>query len=159
MTATKDPLAKFRPPGTKQAGGLAAQPQPAPVAPATGKKPYQAFALSKDAKRHLEIRFRFPDPAQCPLNAMIVNIEGEWRMGLGVTLTYGTLNAPAMVIDITGENLQELFRAVQDWKVEWIMEFDPQFHTPPTDDKAPFIKSITVHKHRPETPPPMEQRH
>jgi hypothetical protein len=157
MAATNDRLAKYRRPGA--ASAVAPLAQESAVAPATGKQPYQAYALSKEAKRHLEIRFKFPDPAQCPLNTLIVNIEGEWRMGLGLTLTYGTLNAPALVIDIVGENLQELFRMVQDWKVEWIAEFDPKFHEPPADDKAPFIKSITVHKHRMETPPPPEKRH
>lgn len=142
-----DPLAPFRRPGTAPALPT--------VRPAGNKEPYEAYSMSKVEKRYLELRPKFPDCAEAPLNAMITKVVGELRFGLGVTITYGT----AMVIDIAGENLAELFQAVKDWKVEWLQEFDPDHHLLPTDKKAPFIKAITIQTTLPEAPPPVEKRH
>lgn len=85
---------------------------------------------------------------------LITNVIGEWRHGLRVTLIYGK----SMIVKVRGKNLQELFQAVKDWKVEWIEEYDPAFHLPP-DENAPLIKSIEIITERPEEPPPMNQRH
>lgn len=148
MPETIDRLAKYRRPGQERAA------RPAQKA-ASGKKPYVAFQPSKEAKRHLEIRCRFPAPAECPLNSAVTNIRGEWRRGLAITLSYGK----NMMVMIKGKGLQELFQMLKDWKVEWIEEFDPRLHALPTDAKAPFIKSITIQSGPPEEAPPMEQRH
>ena len=142
-----DPLASFR-----RSGSASDLPT---VRPTGDKEPYEAYRLSKEEQRYLEIRPRFPHPAEAPLNALITAIDAEWRMGLGVTIVYGT----SMVVDIKGENLTALFQAVKEWKVEWLQEFDPNYHIPPTDKKAPFIKAITIQTTRPEAPPPIDQRH
>jgi len=147
MSTSTDPLAQFRRKGQTLAVG-ARQP--------TGdKQPYEAFRLSSEEKRHLEIRLRYPEPAECPSNFTLTNVRGEWRMGLGITLKYGN----SMVVDIKGENLTTLFRGLRDWKVEFIAEFDPEEHIEPTDQSAPFIRSIRIHTTRPEEPPPAGQRH
>ncbi len=147
MPDPSDPLAQFRRPGNAPA--LSA------LRPTSDKEPYEAFHASKSERRFLEVRPKFPESAEAIHNGMITSVVGEWRMGLGVTITYGT----SMVIDIKGENLTELFRGVQDWKIEFIQEFDPDWHIEPTDKKAPLIKSITIHTHKPEAPPPVEKRH
>lgn len=144
---SNDPLAQFRRPGNAPALPT--------VRPTGGKEPYEAYHLSTNDRRYLEVRPKFPNCAEAPLNALITKVVGELRMGLGVTITYGT----SMVIDIAGENLAELFQAVKDWKVEWLQEFDPDWHIPPADPKAPFIKTITIQTTRPEAPPPVEKRH
>jgi hypothetical protein len=66
-----------------------------------------------------------------------------------------------MMIIIRGENLNltELYRALKEWRVEWIAEFNTEDYEAPTDDDAPFIKSITIHTTRPEEPPPPDKRH
>ena len=147
MNDTIDRLAKYRPPGQAQAASSTQS--------ATGKRPYVAYELSNEAKRHLEIRVKYPDPAECPLNAMITNVRGEWRMGLAVTIEFGN----TMLVKIHGERLQELFQAVKDWRVEWLAEYDEAEHAPPADPNAPIIKRIEILTERPETPPPMGQRH
>ena len=147
-----DPLAAFR------RSGSTTDAVPA-VRPANNKEPYEAYRLSKNEQRYLEIRPKFPESAEAPLNALITEVIGEWRMGLGVTIVYGTATSPTKVIDIKGGNLAELFQAVKEWKVEWLQEFDPDYHLLPTDKKAPFIKSITIQTTRPEPPPPVNQRH
>ena len=162
MTQTIDKLAKYRrPKNPRDAAAPLVPPLPAAAAepPKNDKKSYRAYQLSKEAKRHLEVRVQFPDPAECPLNSMITNIQGEWRMGLRVTITYGNHTGSTMVIEIAEENLQEFFRAVQDWKVEWVEAFDPDFHIMPEDEKAPFIRSIALHTKRPEPIPPPGERH
>lgn len=141
-----DPLAQFRRPGHTPA---------APLQRPAGKQPYEAYRASKEAKRYLEIRVKFPDPAEAPNNAMITNVRGEWRYGTGFTLDYGN----TMVVIVDGRNLTELYRAVLDWKVEFIEEFDPEAHDAPKDKSTPVITSITVHTHKPEAPPPVNQRH
>jgi len=82
MTETIDKLAKYRRPGEKS-------PVDVTVTPAGSKQPYIAWKPSKEAKRHLELRCKFPEPAECPLNSAITNIRGEWRRGLIITLSYG----------------------------------------------------------------------
>jgi len=64
-----------------------------------------------------------------------------------------------MMVVIKGENLTELYRALKTWKVDWIAEFNPKDYEAPTDDDAPFIKSITIHTNRPEKSPPADKRH
>ena len=129
---------------------------PAEVKPATGEKQaYQAFTLGKENLRYLELRLKYPDPAECPLNAMVTQIRVEWRWGLGITLIYGN----TMVVEIKGKNLQPLAEALKDWKVVWLAEYDPESHLPVDNDGAPFIKSIEVITTRPEAPPPVNQRH
>ena len=76
-----DPLAQFRRPGNTATTSAAR--------PSGDKQPYEAYHLAKDERRYLEVRPKFPDSAEAPLNAMITKIVGEWRMGLGVTITYG----------------------------------------------------------------------
>ena len=125
------------------------------VNPTGEKQPYRAFQEGKDNQRYLELRLKHPEPAECPLNAMISLIRVEWRWGLGITLIYGN----TMVVTIKGKNLQPLADALKEWKVIWLAEFDSESHLPATDDNAPFIKSIEVVTTRPEAPPPMEQRH
>jgi hypothetical protein len=135
------------------------QSDPAPQ-PAAEKQPYRAFEASSEEKRYLEIRLKDPEPAECPSNAMLSNIRAEWRMGQSVTLEYGkTREGLQMMVIIRGENLTELYRALKEWKVEWIAEFNAEDYEPPTDDGAPFIKSITIHTTRPEEPPPANKRH
>ena len=145
-----DILAKYRRPG--QESVLAA-----PIAkPVGGKQIYDPYLIGKETKRHLELRLKFPDPAECPLNSMITNIRAEWRRGFGVTLIYGK----GMMVEIKGENLQELFQNLKEWKVEWIEEYDLRFHLPPTDKSAPLIESIRIiTPQSAEEVPPMSQRH
>lgn len=147
-SSTTDRLAKYRRPGQTPAAAPIAQ-------PATNQTTYVAYQLSKEAKRHLEIRVKFPDPAECPLNAMITNVRAEWRMGMAITLEFGN----TMMVKIQGKRLQELFQAIKDWKVEWIAEYDPQEHTASTDPDAPVIEMIQIITERPEPLPPLEQRH
>ena len=128
---------------------------PPDVKPTGEKQPYQAFAEAKDNQRYLELRLKYPEPAECPLNAMITLMRVEWRWGLGITLIYGN----TMVVTIKGKNLQKVADALREWKVVWLAEFDPESHLPATDDNAPYIKSIEVVTTRPDAPPPMEQRH
>jgi hypothetical protein len=125
------------------------------IKPSGEKTPYQAFQPGKENQRYLELRLKYPEPAECPLNAMISLIRAEWRWGLGITLIYGN----QMVVTIKGKNLAPLAEALKEWKVVWLAEFDPENHIPATDDNAPFIKSIEVVPTRPEAPPPMSERH
>jgi hypothetical protein len=128
--------------------------------PAAKKQPYRAFEVSSQEKRYLEIRVKYPEPAECPSNAMLSNIRAEWRMGQAITLGYGqTREGLQIVVEIRGENLTELYRALKEWKVEWIAEFNAEDYAPPTDEAAPFIKSIAIHTKRPEQPPPVDKRH
>jgi hypothetical protein len=64
-----------------------------------------------------------------------------------------------MAVVIEGENLNELSRALKEWKVEWLAEFDPEEHEPLTDPKAPYIKSITITTPESEEPLATNQRH
>jgi hypothetical protein len=153
-TATKDPLAKYRRAGSKPF--QQAQSSSTTVTATSASKPaYEAFRPSKEAQRYLEIRPRFPEPAECPMNSMITSIRVEWRWGMAVTLIYGT----TMMININGERLQPLYEALRDWKVAWIAEFDPDSHDLPQGEDAPFIKSIEIITERPEPLPPMNARH
>jgi hypothetical protein len=150
MTRSKDSPAPSRGKG---------QPAPANNA-AAEKQPYRAFEVSSEAKRHLEIRLRDPEPAECPSYSRLSNIRTEWRRGQAITLEYGqTREGLQMMVIIRGENLMELHQALKDWKVDWIAEFDPEEHDMPTDESMPFIKSITIHTKRPEQPPPADKRH
>ena len=151
MTSSTDLTA---PPGSVQS-----EPAPAPALTVAKKTPYRAFERSTEEKRYLEIRLKFPESAECLSNAMLTNIRAEWRMGLYITLEYGNPQKLDMMVTIKGENLIELYQALKAWKVESIAEFNPVDYEQPTDDTAPFIKSITVHTTRPETPPPVEKRH
>jgi DNA-binding HxlR family transcriptional regulator len=36
-----------------------------------------------------------------------------------------------MIVIIKGRNLVPLLRAIQEWKVEWLAEFDPEEHIEP----------------------------
>ena len=128
----------------------------AQAAPQAGKQRYQAFSLSSQEQRYLEIRPKFPDSAECPANAQLINIRADWRMGIVLSLAYAS---PKMLVIIRGENLTELYRALKQWKVEWISEFSPSEHVEPDDSSAPFIRSITIHTTRPEEPPPEAKRH
>jgi hypothetical protein len=125
------------------------------VKPTGDKHSYLAFQPSKESQRHLELRLKYPDPAECPLNAMITNIRVEWRWGLAITLIYGN----TMVVVIKGKRLQTLADAIKEWKVVWIAEFDPESHLPLTEGDAPLVTSIEVLTERPESPPPINQRH
>jgi hypothetical protein len=153
-TTKTDILAKHRRPGQVSplapAAGTTAAKKPGP-----GKKAYAPYSLGKETRRHLELRRKFPDPAECPLNSMITNIRGEWRRGLAVTLIYGK----TMMVIIKGKNLQELFQGVKEWKIDWIEEYDARFHFPVTDEDAPFVASIEIIPPKTEEPPPMSQRH
>lgn len=151
MTSSNDLLA---PSGGKEQSEPASQ-------PAAEKQPYRAFEASSTEQRYLEIRLKFPESSESYSNAMLSSIRTDWRMGgFFITLEYGqTREGLLMIIAIKGENLAEVYRAIREWKVEWIAEFDPQEHEPPTDDAAPFIKSITIDKTRPEKPPPVDKRH
>jgi hypothetical protein len=124
------------------------------ASPDSGLQRYEAFQLGREEKRALEIRLKFPEPAETPSNALLKNIIAEWRFGTSITLSY--LND--MVIAIQGANLTELYRALKEWKVEFIQEFDSQVHEPVADKNAPFIASITIHTTRPEEPP-LDARH
>lgn len=128
--------------------------------PVAKKQPYRAFEVSSEETRYLEIRLKYPEPAECQSNAMLSSIDAEWRGGQAITLGYGqTREGLQMVVSIRGENLTELYRALKKWKVEWIAEFNSEDYESPTDDAAPFIKSITIHRKQPEKPPPVEKRH
>src|SRR5258708_8918001 len=98
--STDDPLARYRREG--QGPGAA-------VKPASSKEPYRPYELSSQEKRHLELRFKFPDPAECPSNFTLTNVRGEWRWGQSIALTY----SKPMIVRIKGENLTELFRAIK----------------------------------------------
>jgi hypothetical protein len=127
-----------------------------PETKSTGdKQPYVAFAVGKEPQRYLELRLKYPEPAECPLNAMITLLRVEWRFGLAITLIYGN----TMVVTIKGKKLQPIAEALKEGKVIWLAEFDTESHTPATNDDAPFIKSIEVLTERPEAPPPINQRH
>ena len=145
----EDNLAKYRRPG--QTPAVATGTKKA----APGKVAYEPFRLSKDTKRHLEVRVQFPLPSNNPLNSMITNVFIEWRRGLSITVVY----SKTMAIEIKGRNLQELAQAIKDWKVEWVEAFDAQWHLPVTDKNAPFIKSVEVITKHTEEPPPMHERH
>jgi hypothetical protein len=144
-----DRLARFR-------KGETPQETPGEIAPVTGKQPYTAFHTSKDNQRFLELRFKFPEPAECHLNAMMSAMEVEWRWGLGITLVYGN---NSMVIAIKGKNLQPVIEAIKECKAVWLAEFDAENHLPIEGDNAPFIESIEITTTRPETAPPMNKRH
>lgn len=127
---------------------------------AAQKQPYRAFEVSKEEQRYLEMRLKDPEPCECPSNAMLSNISAEWRGGQSVTLEYGkTREGMQMMVIIRGENLTELYRALKKWKVEWIAEFNSEDYEAPTDDGAPFIKSIMIHTTRPEKAPPASKCH
>lgn len=124
------------------------------------KQPYKAFQLSEEMQPYLEMRLKEPEPAECPSNARLSNIRAEWRTGQSITLEYGIeREGMQMMVCIYGENLSELYRAIKAWKVEWIAEFSPEEHQPPTNATAPFIRSITIHSKRPESSPPPSKRH
>ena len=127
--------------------------------PRAGKQAYRAFSVSADEQRHLEIRLKFPDPAECPSNAMLRNIRADWRIGMGLTLEYGDPRCLTMMVIIDGGNLTELCQALKQWKVEWIAEFSPREHAEPENSSAPFIRSITINTKPSEVPPPAGQRH
>lgn len=145
MTSSKDLLAPFRAKG---------QSAPAPQ-PTTVKTPYRAYEESKDEKRYLEIRVKSPRPSKSPRNIDLTGVICEWRMGLIVHLEY----FGKMTVEIEGERLTQLAKAIREWKVEWLAEFDPEMHAPSTDPDAPVINSITILTTRPEEPPPANQRH
>jgi hypothetical protein len=123
---------------------------------ASGKQPYQAYQVSKESQRFLELRLKYPEPAECPLYAMISLMQLEWRWGLGITLIFGN---NTMVVAIKGKNLQSVADSLKEGKVIWLTEFDPESHLPVTNEEAPFIKSIEIITTRPDSPPPMSQRH
>jgi hypothetical protein len=130
------------------------------TAPAPAKKQlYQAFSLAREEQRYLEIRPKFPDPAECLVNAMLKNIRADSRMGVALTLAYGDAQHLSMMVTIKGENLVELYRALKEWKVDWIAEFSPSEHEEPEDSSAPFVRSITIHTKRPEEIPSHIKRH
>jgi hypothetical protein len=122
------------------------------IRPKTLYTPYQ---IAKDSQHYLELRRKFPQPAECPPNAMITNIRGEWRRGISVSLTY----AKTMIVIIEGKNLQELFQSLKEWRIDWLQEFDWQTHLPVDANNIPFIKKIEIITSRPEPLPPMNQRH
>jgi hypothetical protein len=135
---------------------VSAQEQPASACkPSAAKQPYRAYEVSGEVRRHLEIRLRYPEPAESPSYDTLTNIRHEWRMGQGFTLIYGK----TMMVIIKGDNLTALYQAVKDAKAEWIAEFNGEDYDPLTDDTAPFIKSITIHTSRPEDPPPAAKPH
>jgi hypothetical protein len=144
-----DRLARFR-------RGETPTETPKETLPTTGKQPYAAFQVGKDNQRFLEFRFKFPEPSECHLNAMMSAMEVEWRWGLGITLIYGN---NSMVIAIKGKNLQPVIEAIKECKAVWLTEFDAENHLPITDEAAPLIESIEITTTRPETAPPMNKRH
>jgi hypothetical protein len=144
---THDPLAEFR------GRGQTAAPAPKPAAE---KQPYEAFRLSTTERRYVDFRPKFPDLSIALPNHMLIKVAADWRAGLGGWLKF---SYPA-VVDIDGKNIPaSLFRAFQEWKVEFVAEFDPVEHLPPTDPAAPLITRLSIHFTRPEEPPPANQRH
>ena len=88
-------------PETHLAPSAAPAPQPAII-----KQPYEAYRLSQKAKRFLQLRVKFPDPAEYFPNAAITNLHDEWRYGTGFTVVYGATR----VVTIYGERLHSLAR-------------------------------------------------
>lgn len=109
---------------------------------------YQAFSLATEPRRYLEIRSKFPTPTECPAYGMITNIRYEPLWGLAVTIRFGS----AMVVQIEGKNLLPLVSALKEWKLEWLSEFDPEWHLEPTDTSLPYIERIEIATNRPELP-------
>lgn len=134
-----------------------AQPKAAPVAE-KDPYPYEAFRLAPEGvtPAYLVIHRPFPEPAEAyPIHYGITKIIGEVRMGLMVTIEFGT----QMVITIEGQNLQDLFDGLAKRRLEAVTMFDPMCHAEITDPDVPVVKSLTVHTHRPEPLPPMKDRH
>jgi hypothetical protein len=129
--------------------------------PVAEKPPYRAYERSQEERRYLEIRLGFPESVESYSNATLSSIRTDWRMGgFFITLEYGESREGILrIITIEGDNLFEVYRAIKEWKVEWIAEFDPEDYAPVPNRAAPFIKRITIHKTRPETPPPVDKRH
>lgn len=102
---------------------------------------YAAYGLSSEPQRHLEIRLKSFAPCEAPGYAFLSNIVGEWRYGQMIVLTY-TL---PMQVEILGENLTDLLRALQKGNVQWIQEFDAdEWGKPPENSTEPIITSIKV---------------
>jgi hypothetical protein len=64
-----------------------------------------------------------------------------------------------MVVIIKGENLTELYQAIETHTLEWMAEFSASEYEQPEDSSAPFIRSITIHTKRPEEVPAGVKRH
>jgi hypothetical protein len=125
---------------------------------ARGNQPYKAYSLSAEPLSYLEIRVKFPDPAECPNYALLRNVRMEWRMGTGLTLLFPGL----MQVIIKGENLQELGRAFLKHRVEWIQEYNEiDWPEKPPIGKEAFIKSIRIKTPHDDSDaaPPMNKRH
>ena len=120
------------------------------------KRTYCAFQVSDEERWFLEFRLRHPEPSESFPYTELTRICNEWRYGTGVTLYFGHTT---MVVIIKGENLTELYQAIEAGKLEWIAEFSPSEHEEPKDSSAPFIRSITIHTKRPEEIPLHVKRH
>jgi hypothetical protein len=119
------------------------------------RHPYRAFKPSEDEQRYLEFRVKFPEPSQSEPNGQLIQIWQDWRLEESIVLVY----PKPLVITILGERLGELARAISEWKVEWLAEFDPVMHEPITNENEPFIRSITIVPPPPEEIPERGKRH
>lgn len=116
---------------------------------------YEAFRLSTSEKRYLEIRPDYPECTHAPSYMALTQLVCDGPYGRSISLYFGT----ALIVQIRGSNLQQLFTALKEWKVDFIQSFDAEIHKPVEDTNAPFIKMINIIKERPEPPPPANQRH
>jgi len=127
-----DPLAAFR------KKPILPESQTVSGAPLAVREPYKAFA-TKDKLRVIDIRINKDGMAHAPGYTYLTNLTYTRPEYDKVLLTLSR-----MLVTIEGRNLRPIVDAIKLHTCEFIQEFDAQEFDTPTDDKAPFVESITV---------------
>jgi hypothetical protein len=149
MSGTTDLLEKYR---------RSAAPKRENVS-SNNKIAYAAFESSPTEKRYLELRPDQKEASTMPSYGMLAMLHADWETWQGISLVFGSTQAPTMVVLIRGKNLESLSQGIKDWKVHCVTAFDARIHAPVTDANLPFVEAIEIDIRRPEPPPPMNQRH
>ena len=128
-----DPLAQYR----KKPVLPTAKPS-APTPTAETPEGYAAFD-AKDKVDRLSIRHANQE-SRTPAYGYLLDITHDGPYGCNFVLYFSF----KMVVLVEGRNLQPVIKAVQMGTAEFIQEYDADRWPKPTDEKTPFIESITI---------------
>jgi hypothetical protein len=135
MGTNDEALAEFR---RKREGGKSTATQN----DADDRWDYEAFKISPEPNRFIEVRTKSPEMADAFSYGLLTRVLGEQLMGSGFTLLFAY--SYPIKLNADGKRLHELFKAFQQGRVEWIQEFDPVLFKPVTDETAPIIETIEI---------------
>jgi hypothetical protein len=126
-----DPLAQFR----KKPVASATE-----AAPPKGPVGYVAFD-AKDRVERLKI-LSAKENTRSPRYHDLLDVAYDGPYGSNFVLIYSFM----IIVLVEGRNLQPVIQALQMGTADFIQEFDAEKWQMPSDEKAPFIESITIVK-------------